>query len=57
MLNKSVEVECWCPLMKTGVRQPPTRAYVDELTVTTALVTGCRCLLRVLERSVEWARI
>ena len=57
MLIKSTEVECRGPLMKTGVRQPPIRAYIDDLTVTTASVTGCRWLLRGLVRSVSLARM
>ena len=39
--------------MKTGMRQPPIKAYIDDLMVTTALVTGGRWLLRGLERSVS----
>ena len=57
MLNKSAEVECRGPLMKTGVYQPPIRAYIDDLTVTTASVTGCRWLFRGLESSVSLARM
>ena len=51
------EVEYRGPLMKTGVRQPPIKAYIDDLTVTTALVTGCKWLLRGLESSISWTRM
>ena len=50
-------MECQGLLIKTGVRQPPIRAYIDDLRVTTAMVSGCRWLLRGLERSVLWARM
>ena len=57
MLVKSAEVECRGPLSNTGVRQPPIRAYMDDLTVTTSSVTGCRWILRGLERLIAWARM
>ena len=42
MLVKSAEVECRGPLTKSGVRQPPIRAFMDDLTVTTTSVPECR---------------
>ena len=39
------------------MRQPLIRTYIDDLIVCTTLVTGCRWLLRGLERSVSWARM
>ena len=57
MLVKSAEVECRGPVSNTGVRQPPIRAYMDDLTVTTPSVTGCRWLLRGLEQQIKWARM
>ncbi|TWW57386.1 hypothetical protein D4764_07G0001050 [Takifugu flavidus] len=41
MVVKAAEVECRGPLSRSGVRQPPIRAYMDDLTVTTS-VPGCR---------------
>ena len=50
---KSAKVAYRGPLMKTGVRQPPIMAYIDNLIVTIDSVTGCRWLLEGLERSVS----
>ena len=33
MIVKLAKIECWGPLMKMGVCQPPIRAYMDNLTV------------------------
>ncbi|XP_038131552.1 uncharacterized protein LOC119776958 [Cyprinodon tularosa] len=57
MLVKAAEVECRGPLSRSGIRQPPIRAYMDDLTVTSTSVTGCRWLLRGLERIMAWARM
>ena len=51
MLVKAAEVECRGPLSKSGIRQPPIRAFMDDLTVTTSSVTGSRWLLKGLEQS------
>ncbi|KAI4887728.1 hypothetical protein NFI96_005940 [Prochilodus magdalenae] len=51
------EVECRGPLTKSGTRQPPIRAYMDDLTVTTTSVPGCRWILQGLERLITWARM
>lgn len=40
MLAKGTETECRGPLSKSGVRQPPIRAFVDDLTVTETTVPG-----------------
>ncbi|XP_061902037.1 uncharacterized protein LOC133649222 [Entelurus aequoreus] len=57
MLVKSAEVECRGPLSKSGTRQPPIRAFMDDLTVTTTSVSGCRWLLQGLDRLISWARM
>ena len=57
MLVKSAEVECRGPLTKSGVRQPPIRAFMDDLTVTTTSVPGCRWILQGLEKIITWARM
>lgn len=53
-LVKSVEVQCRGPLSKSGVRQPPIRAFTDDLTVTTS-VLGSRWILKGLEELITWA--
>ena len=57
MLVKSAEVECRGPLTNSGMRQPPIRAFMDDLTVTTTSVPGCRWILQGLERLINWARM
>ena len=55
MLVKSAEVECRGPITKSGVKQPPIRAFMDDLTVTTMSVPGSRWILQGLERLTTWA--
>lgn len=50
MLVKSAEPECRDPKTKSGIHQPPIRAFMDDLTVTTLSVPGCRWILQSLER-------
>ncbi|XP_067296477.1 uncharacterized protein [Pseudorasbora parva] len=57
MIVKSAEVECRGPKSKSGTRQPPIRAFMDDLTVMTTSVPGCRWLLQGLERLISWARM
>nr|XP_061817543.1 uncharacterized protein LOC133607102 [Nerophis lumbriciformis] len=57
MVVKSAEVECRGPLSRSGVRQPPIRAYMDDLTITTTSVPGSRWILQGLERLIGWARM
>ncbi len=57
MVVKSAEVECRGPLTKSGIRQPPIRAYMDDLTITTTSVPGSRWILQGLERVITWARM
>ena len=52
MLVKSAEG----PLRKSGVRQPPIRVFMDDLSVTTS-VPGARWVLQGLEKLVAWARM
>ena len=57
MIVKSAEIECQGLMMKTGVHQPPIRAYMDNLTVTTTSVMGSRWTLCSLEKLLAWARM
>lgn len=56
MIFKSAEVECRGPLMRSGVRQPPIRAFMDDPTVTTTSVPGSRWIFQGLEKLINWAR-
>jgi len=55
MLMKSAEVQCRDPLSKSGIQQPPIRAFMDDLTVTTASVPGSRWILKGLDELMTWA--
>ena len=57
MIIKSAEVECRGPRVKSGIRQPPLRAYMDDITVTTSSVIGCKWIVRGLEKLIIWARM
>ncbi|XP_067284127.1 uncharacterized protein [Pseudorasbora parva] len=57
MLVKSAEAQCRGPLTKSGIRQPPIRAFMDDLTVTTPHVPGGRWILKGLEEMTSWARM
>ena len=57
MLTKSAESECRGPKMRSSLRQPPIRAFIDDLTVTTESTQGCRWILKGLEKMVKWARM
>ena len=35
LIVKSAEKECKGPVMKSGVRQPPAKAFMDDLTIAT----------------------
>ncbi|XP_053183947.1 LOW QUALITY PROTEIN: uncharacterized protein LOC128367182 [Scomber japonicus] len=57
MLVKAAETECRGPLSKSGIRQPPIRAFMDDLSVTTTSVPGCRWILQGLVKLISWARM
>ena len=57
LLCKSAEAECRGPVTVSGIRQPPIRAFMDDLTVTTKAVTGARWLLTGLQDIISWARM
>ena len=57
MIVKSAEPGCRGPRTQSGIRQPPIRAFMDDLTVTTESVPGCRWILQGLEKLIQWARM
>lgn len=57
ILEKSIEVQCRGPLTKSCIRQPPIRAFTDDLTVKTPNVPGGRWILEGLEELTTWARM
>ena len=57
LLVKTAEKECKGPVMKSGIRQPPAKAFMDDLTVATTHTIQTRWLLTGLECVVKWARM
>ena len=57
MLIKATEAECRGPTMRSDLRHPPIRAYMDDMTMTTTSVTGARCLPKGIEKLITWARM
>lgn len=55
MQVKSAEIECKGPLTNSGIRQPPVRDFMDDLTVTTTLVPRCRWIQKGLDKLITWA--
>lgn len=47
-LAMSAEVECRGLLTKSGMREPPFRVFMDDLTVTTTSILGSRWILKGL---------
>lgn len=54
---KAAETECRGPVSKSGVRQPPIRTFMDNLTVMTTLLPGGRWILQGLGKLISWARM
>ena len=43
--------------MKSGVRQPPAKAFMDDLTIATTHTVQTRWILGGLEKLIKWARM
>ena len=43
--------------MKSGVRQPPGRAFMDDMTLTTKTIIEAKWTLQELETAITWARM
>ncbi|XP_059378226.1 uncharacterized protein LOC132114105 [Carassius carassius] len=56
-LEKAAEKEARGPKMESGIRQPPIRGYMDDLTVTTTTHVEARWVLPVLGHMATWARM
>ena len=57
MKVQSVEKKSRGPWMKSGVRQPPGRAFMDDMTLTTKTVIEANWTLQELETAITWARM
>ena len=54
---KSAENQCKGPVMKSGIRQPPAKAFMDDRTIATNYSVQTRWHLRSLEEIISWARM
>lgn len=45
------------PTMESGIRQPPIRGFMDDLTITTSTHVQARWILKALDDVVTWARM
>lgn len=54
MLVKAAETECRDPCPGLEFDSPPIQTFMDDLTVTTASVPGCRWILQGLEKLICW---
>ncbi|XP_052093724.1 uncharacterized protein LOC127729844 [Mytilus californianus] len=57
LILKSVEKPSRGPLMSSGIRQPPIRAFMDDMTVTAKTVIEGKWTLKELEGMISWARM
>ncbi|CAC5421780.1 unnamed protein product [Mytilus coruscus] len=57
LIVKSVEKPNRGPLMSSGIRQPPVRAFMDDMTVTAKTLIEGRWTLEELEGMISWARM
>jgi hypothetical protein len=52
-----VEKKSRGPSIAGKIRQPPTRAFMDDMTLITKTVVEGRWLLKELESTIHWARM
>ena len=57
LMVKSVEKMSRGPWMRAGVRQPPVRAFMDDMTVSTKTIIEARWTLKEIEDIIHWARM
>ena len=57
LMVKSVEKMSRGPWMRAGVRQPPVRAFMGDMTVSTKTIIEARWTLTEIEDIIDWARM
>ena len=57
LVVKTAVKECRGPKSKSGINQPPIRAYIDYHTVITKSVVGARRHILELDKHIKWARM
>lgn len=43
--------------MKAGIRQPPVRAFMDDITISTKTAIEAKWILKEIEELISWARM
>nr|XP_034331688.1 uncharacterized protein LOC117690947 [Crassostrea gigas] len=57
LLVKSAEKMSRGPWMRAGIRQPPVRAFMDDMTISTKTAVEARWTLKEIEELISWARM
>lgn len=57
IIIKATKVECRGPVTRSGLRQLPIRAYMDDMTITTMCAISARWLLKGIEKHISWVQI
>jgi len=57
LILKAAEQETRGPKTTSGIRMPPTRGFMDNITITTQSHIQARWILGVLEETASWARM
>ena len=57
LIIKSTEKKSRGPVMKSGIIQPPNKAFVDDMTIATKSVVEGRWALQELTEVITWARM
>lgn len=57
LLVKSTEKMSRGPWMRAGIRQPPVRAFMDDMTISTKTAIEARWTLKEIEELISWARM
>lgn len=43
--------------MRAGIRQPPVRAFMDDMTISTKTAIEAKGTLKEIEELISWARM
>ena len=57
LIIKAADRETRGPLTESGVRLPPNRGFMDDLTITTQTHIQARWILKALDDTATWARM
>ena len=57
MMLKSVEIQCRGLIADDGIKPPPCRAFMYDITVMAQSITSTRWILKALEETANWAQM